>query len=66
MGGLTCGGLLSRAGQRVVILEQHYLAGGCTHVFKEKGVEFDTGIHYGGSTLNRNLQFSIFSKNYRE
>ena len=29
-------------------IEQHYVAGGCTHVFQDKGYEFDTGLHYVG------------------
>jgi all-trans-retinol 13,14-reductase len=48
MGGLTTGALLSRAGKRVLILEQHDIIGGCTHTFVEKGFEFDTGVHYLG------------------
>eukprot|EP01083_Nonionella_stella_P004627 13438_1 len=47
--GLSCGALLSMTGKRVLILEQHYIAGGCTHSFEEKGIEFDTGIHYVGN-----------------
>jgi all-trans-retinol 13,14-reductase len=48
MGSLYCAGLLARAGKRVVMLEQHYVAGGCTHSFEDKGYEFDTGLHYVG------------------
>ena len=32
-------------GQRVLVLEQHYIAGGCTHEFTEKGFTFDSGVH---------------------
>ena len=53
IGGLTCAGLLSRAGHRVLVLEQHYIAGGCTHTFEDKGYEFDTGIHYVGNIEKR-------------
>lgn len=53
IGGLTCGGLLSKSGQRVLVLEQHYIAGGCTHAFVDKGFEFDTGIHYIGNIEKR-------------
>ena len=53
IGGLTCAGLLSKAGQRVLVLEQHYIAGGCTHAFVDKGYEFDTGIHYIGNIEKR-------------
>lgn len=48
MGGLTTGALLAKQGQNVLVLEQHYTAGGFTHVFKRKGYEWDVGIHYIG------------------
>lgn len=44
--------LLSRAGKRVLVLEQHDQIGGCCHSFHEKGFEFDTGIHYIGEMRN--------------
>ena len=43
VGGLTAAALLSRAGKRVLVLEQHDQAGGCTHTFQNKGFEFDVG-----------------------
>jgi len=48
IGGLTVAAILSRAGKRVLVLEQHDQAGGCCHTFIEKGFEFDVGIHYVG------------------
>ena len=44
--GLYCAALLAKAGKRVLVLEQHYVAGGCTHCFEDKGWEFDTGSSY--------------------
>mmetsp|Transcript_39518 Transcript_39518/g.99620 ORF Transcript_39518/g.99620 Transcript_39518/m.99620 type:complete len:607 (+) Transcript_39518:61-1881(+) len=49
IGGLSTAALLARQGKRVLVLEQHDVAGGCTHVFNEKGFEFDTGLHYVGA-----------------
>ena len=49
IGGLTSAGLLAKAGKKVLVLDQHDQAGGCCHVFAEKGFEFDVGIHYVGN-----------------
>ena len=49
MSSLTLGCILSRVGKKVLILEKHYIAGGCLHTFTEKGIEFDVGLHYIGS-----------------
>eukprot|EP00095_Tigriopus_kingsejongensis_P004126 snap_masked-scaffold122_size333723-processed-gene-2.17 protein:Tk04126 transcript:snap_masked-scaffold122_size333723-processed-gene-2.17-mRNA-1 annotation:"hypothetical protein BRAFLDRAFT_119025" len=59
IGGLTTGVILAKLGKRVLILEQHDQAGGCCHTFRDKGYEFDVGIHYigelGDGQLNRTL-----------
>jgi all-trans-retinol 13,14-reductase len=46
--GLALGALLSRRGQKVLVLEQHDRVGGGLHTFEEKGFQFDTGLHYVG------------------
>ena len=43
MGGLAVASILSRAGKKVLVLEQHDQAGGCCHTFIDKGFEFDVG-----------------------
>jgi all-trans-retinol 13,14-reductase len=48
MGGLTTAAILAKEGQKVLVLERHYTAGGFTHIFKRKGYEWDVGIHYIG------------------
>ena len=53
IGGLSCAALLSRVGKKVLVLEQHYIAGGCMHVFEDKGIEHETGIHYIGNINKR-------------
>lgn len=49
LSGLYLAAMLSKIGRKVLVLEQHYVVGGCTHIFKDKGFEFDTGVHYTGS-----------------
>ena len=49
IGGLTTAALLAKhAGQRVLVLERHYTAGGFTHAFRRPGYEWDAGVHYVG------------------
>ncbi|XP_059973631.1 all-trans-retinol 13,14-reductase isoform X3 [Mesoplodon densirostris] len=47
-GGLAAAAILTKAGKRVLVLEQHTKAGGCCHTFGQDGLELDTGIHYIG------------------
>ncbi|XP_047213503.1 all-trans-retinol 13,14-reductase-like [Girardinichthys multiradiatus] len=55
IGGLAAAALLSKAGKKVVVLEQHDHAGGCTHTFQNKDFEFDVGIHYLGQLHENSL-----------
>ena len=48
IGGLTTGALLSQLDWKVVVLEQHYTAGGFTHTYARNGYEWDVGVHYIG------------------
>lgn len=50
MGGMTTAGLLARTGRRVLVLEQHYVPGGFTHVFRREGYRWDVGVHIVGNT----------------
>ena len=49
-GGLTSGAILSEAGKRVLIVEQHFQPGGFTHTFSRKNYEWDVGLHYFGAS----------------
>ena len=49
IGGLGTAALLAKSGhRRVLVLEQHYAAGGLTHTFRRPGFEWDVGLHYVG------------------
>ena len=54
MGGLATAAILSKQGQKVLVLERHYTPGGFTHIFKRKGYEWDVGIHYIGEMQREN------------
>ena len=46
VGGLSCGALLAKRGLKVLVVEQHYLAGGYCTSFPRKGHStFDAGVH---------------------
>ncbi|WP_299588675.1 NAD(P)/FAD-dependent oxidoreductase [uncultured Microbulbifer sp.] len=48
IGGLTTAAMLSATGKKVLVLEQHYTAGGYTHAYDRNGYEWDVGVHYIG------------------
>ncbi|HNS12117.1 MAG TPA: NAD(P)/FAD-dependent oxidoreductase [Bacteroidia bacterium] len=47
-GGLATAICLARAGQKVLVLEQHYVPGGWCHSFHLNGQRFSPGVHYVG------------------
>jgi len=48
IGGLACAAALAKSGRRVLVLEQHWLAGGLTQTFSRDGFTWDVGLHYLG------------------
>jgi len=46
IGGMAVAAALSRVGQRVMLLEQHWTLGGLTHSFTREGFTWDVGLHY--------------------
>lgn len=61
IGGLSCAAYLAKVGKKVLVLEQHYIAGGCMHSFEEKGVEHETGIHYVGNIDKRKIVLDLIT-----
>ncbi|MEO7313055.1 MAG: NAD(P)/FAD-dependent oxidoreductase [Chitinophagaceae bacterium] len=47
-GGLSAALCLARAGQKVLVVEQHYVPGGWCHSFYLEGHRFSPGVHYIG------------------
>ena len=48
IGGLSTAAALAQSGQRVLVLEQHDIAGGLTQTFRRGEWSFATGVHYIG------------------
>ncbi len=61
IGGMACGAALAKEGERCLLLEQHYVPGGLTHVFKRKGYEWDVGVHCVGEMGPRDIPGKLMS-----
>eukprot|EP00794_Sanderia_malayensis_P003298 gene3298-3781_t len=62
IGGLSVAALMSKAGKKVLVLEQHDQAGGCCHTFIEKGFEFDVGVHYIGHVTGQSASHVLLNQ----
>lgn len=60
LGGLTSGALLSKAGYKVTLLEQHYAVGGAATAFKRKGYTCEVGLHEMDSLYTDTNKKKIF------
>lgn len=59
IGGMSCAAALSKYGYKVLVLEQHYLPGGFTHMFARKGYKWDVGVHAIGEMEGREIPAKI-------
>jgi all-trans-retinol 13,14-reductase len=46
LGGLSAAACLTRQGNRVLVLEKHYLPGGCCHTFDYGQYRFCADVYY--------------------
>ncbi len=60
LGGLQCAYILAKHGQKVLVLEQDALLGGCLQTFRRDGHLFDTGFHYVGGLDNGQMLHRLF------
>jgi all-trans-retinol 13,14-reductase len=61
MGGMTTAALLAKLGRRVLVLEQHYVPGGFTHMFKRPGYRWDVGVHAVGELPGKTVNGRVLS-----
>jgi len=62
LGGLSTAACLARQGHRVIVLERHYLPGGCCHTFDYGEYRFCADVHYisqcgPGETIDQFLTY---------
>ena len=61
--GLISGALLAKSGKKVLVLEQHYVAGGNLHTFEDNKIEHDTGLHYIGLSKTIKTILDLLTEN---
>jgi phytoene dehydrogenase-like protein/ferredoxin-NADP reductase len=60
LGGLTAGATLAKLGKKVLVLEQHYIPGGCATNFKRKDVVMEVGLHEMNGLHDQDIKVEIF------
>lgn len=61
IGGMSCASALAHFNKKVLVLEQHYVAGGMTHTFKRKDFIWDVGVHALGEMTDNRLPKKLFN-----
>ena len=60
LGGLVAGAKLAKEGKKVFLIEQHYVVGGCSSTFTQKGFTVDVGLHLIDGLDPHNPKVEIF------
>jgi len=61
LGGLIAAATLSKRGQKVLLLEQHYIPGGCATSFKRKDFIIEVGLHELDGLNDLDTKVKIFN-----
>ncbi|GAA4725790.1 phytoene desaturase family protein [Brevibacillus fulvus] len=62
LAGLTAGALLAQTGHKVLVLEQHYVVGGCASTFRRGRFLFDAAVHLIGGCEPGGEIYAIFEQ----
>jgi phytoene dehydrogenase-like protein len=62
LGGLTAGAKLAKEGRKVLLVEQHYVVGGCATIFKRKDFTFEVGLHQLDGLHDKDPKKKIFAE----
>jgi phytoene dehydrogenase-like protein/ferredoxin-NADP reductase len=60
LGGLTAGATLAKLGKKVLVLEQHYIPGGCATNFKRKDFVMEVGLHEMNGFHDMDIKAKVF------
>ncbi len=61
LGGLTSGAKLAKEGKTVLLIEQHYIPGGCATTFKRKDYIMEVGLHELDGLDKNDIKTKIFN-----
>lgn len=62
LGGLTAGAKLAKEGRKVLLVEQHYVVGGCATIFKRKDFTFEVGLHELDGLHDKDPKKKVFAE----
>ena len=61
LAGLTAGGILSKFGKKVLLIEQHHKPGGCATTFKRNDFIIEVGLHEMSGLDKYDTKVQIFN-----